>query len=290
MTPETELHTNMMILDYTCCKATHELLLRRIAELSDRSTAAHKESSDSLLSIFDSCETLMKAKHNTREASSLSRDIQAKLQLNTFTRLFFYRARQSGRNSHHTTPSKTRRSFSATDYAAILDILKIPRIDRLEDRSSVVSLIDLFPDFLSLCSAMSASGALSSSLSSSSSSLGDLLGKYLLQSALEQYTLFNREATEVMEEMLTIIEEEEEEEEGELTAVTAQYLDLLSPPPTSRGRGKKEVVLKAHFNHLAQHFPAFEFECMMTMQLQDFLFKLETPILVKLETGEALTS
>jgi hypothetical protein len=53
MDPE-EFDTNMMILDYTCSKATHELLLRRIAELSDRSEPKYEESSDRLLSMFES--------------------------------------------------------------------------------------------------------------------------------------------------------------------------------------------------------------------------------------------
>lgn len=53
MDPETEFDTDMMILDYTCCKATYELLLSRIAELSDKPP----REGTNLLSIFNSMHT-----------------------------------------------------------------------------------------------------------------------------------------------------------------------------------------------------------------------------------------
>lgn len=50
MDPETEFDTDTMILDYVCSKATHALLLTRIAELSNRPAHADVD----ILEIFDS--------------------------------------------------------------------------------------------------------------------------------------------------------------------------------------------------------------------------------------------
>jgi hypothetical protein len=50
MDPETEFDTDTMILDYVCSKATHALLLTRVAELSNR--PAHADVG--ILEIFDS--------------------------------------------------------------------------------------------------------------------------------------------------------------------------------------------------------------------------------------------
>lgn len=50
MDPETEFDTDTMILDYFCSKATHALLLTRIAELSDRPAHADVD----IVKIFDS--------------------------------------------------------------------------------------------------------------------------------------------------------------------------------------------------------------------------------------------
>lgn len=50
MDPETEFDTDIMILDYVCSKATHALLLTRIAELSSRPAHADVD----IVKIFDS--------------------------------------------------------------------------------------------------------------------------------------------------------------------------------------------------------------------------------------------
>jgi hypothetical protein len=50
MDPETEFDTDIMILDYVCSKATHALLLTRIAELSSRPAYADVD----IVKIFDS--------------------------------------------------------------------------------------------------------------------------------------------------------------------------------------------------------------------------------------------
>lgn len=50
MDPETEFDTDTMILDYVCSKATHALLLTRIAELSNRPAHADVD----IVKIFDS--------------------------------------------------------------------------------------------------------------------------------------------------------------------------------------------------------------------------------------------
>jgi hypothetical protein len=231
------------------------------------------------------CKTLMATKYDARGASSLSRDLHAKLELIAFTKLFFTRARDAQWDDSNHTATTSRSLFLASDYTSMLDLLKIPRKDRLEDRTSVKSLMDIFPDLLSLCSAMSGCQV----VPSFSSSLDDLLGKYLLQSALEQYTIFNRVASEIRSDILSLTDgwEDEEEEESESWATLSEYLDLLFPSHEKGEAGRKGgVPLEVHFNRLAQRFPAFEFEAMMVMQLQDFLFELDTPVLVQLETGE----
>ena len=50
MDPETEFDTDIMILDYVCSRATHALLLTRIAELSNRPAHADID----ILKIFNS--------------------------------------------------------------------------------------------------------------------------------------------------------------------------------------------------------------------------------------------
>lgn len=50
MDPETEFDTDIMVLDYVCSKATHALLLTRIAELSNRPANADTD----IVKIFDS--------------------------------------------------------------------------------------------------------------------------------------------------------------------------------------------------------------------------------------------
>lgn len=176
----------------------------------------------------------------------------------------------------------------------MLDILKIPPKDRLEKRENVVSLMDLAPEWATLCSAMANAAALSTS-----SLLSDLTGKWLLQAVLEQYTIFGRTAADAKDDGLAMAEtiyhrrhrEEEEKEEGgggekwlDQESIS-QYLNLLSPPSNRKGGG--ETSLEDHFNQLILRFPTLhQFESMIVMQLHDFLLSLDTPVLVKVETGE----
>lgn len=161
----------------------------------------------------------------------------------------------------------------------MLEILKIPRDEQLENTTEVMSLMDLFPDFSSLCSVMSRCGVLVSD-----GTLLDLLGKFLIQSALEQYTLFGEEATVATKNAHTTATDLDDVHhinskiKTQWADVRNDFLNILKPL-----NGDSPEV---HLNRLAQQFPAFDFESTIIMQLQGFLFDLETPVLVKLETGE----
>lgn len=161
----------------------------------------------------------------------------------------------------------------------MLEILRIPREERLDDRSRVLSLIDLFPDLLALCSAMS--------ITEDEDALIEVSGKYILQAVLEQYTLFGRTATEAITQASSLLSSHQHSPESKttkwLSAIQSTYLTILIPSPTARQQGESQ---ETHLNRLAQQFPAFDFEAMLVMRLQSFLFGLEMPVLVKLETGE----
>lgn len=164
----------------------------------------------------------------------------------------------------------------------MLEILRIPREERLDDRSQVLSLIDLFPAFLELCSAMS--------ITEDEDALVEALGKFLLQAVLEQYTLFGKTAIEAITHASSLLSShhhpssQNDRKKKWLSAVQSRYLTILLPPsPTASQQSESQ---ETHLNRLAQQFPAFDFEAMLVMRLQSFLFGLETPVLVKLETGE----
>lgn len=165
----------------------------------------------------------------------------------------------------------------------MLEILRIPREERLDDREQVLSLIDLFPDFLDLCLAMR--------ITEDEESLIGVLGKYTLQAVLEQYTLFGRTAIESITHASSLLSPRQpsstqsDRKKKWLSAIQSTYLTILlapSPPTASHQCDSQET----HLNRLAQQFSAVDFEAMLVMRLQKFLFGLETPVLVKLETGE----
>jgi hypothetical protein len=162
----------------------------------------------------------------------------------------------------------------------MLEVQRIPREERLGDRSQVLSLMDLFPDFLDLCSAMS--------IAQDEDGLVEVLGKYLLQAVLEKYTLFGKTAIEAISEASSLLSSSHQNPAESrttkwLSAIQSTYLTILLPPPTASQQGESQ---ETHLNRLAQQFSAFDFEAMLVMRLQSFLFGLETPVLVKLETGE----
>lgn len=165
----------------------------------------------------------------------------------------------------------------------MLEILRVPREERLDDRNQVLSLIHLFPDFLDLCYAMS--------ITEREEALVEVLGKFLLQAVLEQYTLFGKTATEAITHASSLLSShqhtsiESRTTDNWLSSIQSTYLTLLIPPSSTTASQQSESQ-ETHLNRLAQQFPAFEFEAMLVMKLQSFLLGLETPVLVKLETGE----
>ncbi|KUL83379.1 hypothetical protein ZTR_11255 [Talaromyces verruculosus] len=280
MDPETEFDTDIMILDYVCSKATHALLLTRIAELSSRPAHADVD----IVKIFDTWHLLTTHKHGaTRQ---ISRDLEAKLRLISFTAQFLSRARKSKWRDSHTRTNGIQEghALSNTAYMTMLEILRIPREERLDDRCQVLSLIDLFPVFLDLCPAMS--------ISEDEDALVEVLGKFLLQAVLEQYTLFGKTAIDAITQASSLLSShhqhpspQNDREKKWLLEIQSTYLTVLLPTPSPTASQQSESQ-EMHLNRLAQQFPAFDFEAMLVMRLQSFLFGLETPILVKLETGE----
>ncbi|RAO72974.1 uncharacterized protein BHQ10_008986 [Talaromyces amestolkiae] len=283
MDPETEFDTDTMILDYVCSKATHALLLTRIAELSDRPAHADVD----IVKIFDTWHLLTTHKHGaTRQ---ISRDLDAKLRLISFTAQFLTRARKSewrdssnGNSRPHGIQGQ--QVLSSTAYMTMLEILRIPREQCLDDRRQVLSLIDLFPDFLDLCFVMR--------ITENEESLIEVLGKYTIQAVLEQYTLFGKTTIESVTHASSLLlphqppsSSQSERKNKWLSEIQSTYLTILHPPPPPTASQQCDSH-ETHLNRLAQQFPTFEFEAMLVMKLQKFLFGLETPLLVKLETGE----
>ncbi|EED14157.1 hypothetical protein TSTA_103780 [Talaromyces stipitatus ATCC 10500] len=276
MDPETEFDTDIMILDYVCSRATHALLLTRIAELSDRPAHAHLD----LLNIFDTWQLLVSHKHSATRQISI--DLQAKLQLISFTTRFFARARKSKWRDDNSRqqPAKKGGTFSNTAYMTMLEILRIPREERLDDRFRVLSLMDMFQGFLELCATMIGGMAVPDE-----DGIVEVLGKFIIQAVLEQYTLFGKTASDAIVEASSLLSRQNPIETTTklLSTIQSSYLNLLHPPPVSSQQRESQ---ETHLNRLAQQFPAFDFESMLIMKLQEFLFGLETPVLVKLETGE----
>ena len=181
--------------------------------------------------------------------------------------------------------------MSSTAYMAMLEILCIPQEERLDDRDQILSLWDLFSDFLDLCASMS------SITEGNDEDLLEVLGKYTLQAVLEQYTLFGKTADEAITHTSSLLQStyqqysssssSKREKKAEwLSIIRSRYLTILLPPPTPLTASQPGESEETHLKHLAQQFPAFEFEASLVMKLQSFLFGLETPVLVKLETGE----
>lgn len=165
----------------------------------------------------------------------------------------------------------------------MLEILRIPREERLDDRRQVLSLTDLFPEFLDLCFAMR--------ITENEESLIEVVGKYIIQAVLEQYTLFGKTTIESLTHASSLLSPQQpsssqtERKNDWLSEIQSTYIAILRPPPSPTASQQCDSQ-ETHLNRLAQQFPTFEFEAMLVMRLQKFLFGLETPVLVKLETGE----
>jgi hypothetical protein len=207
--------------------------------------------------------------------------LQAKLQLITVTVLFVYRFRKSrwsaprprrdeqqADRQHHENSTASIEAED-TDFQVLLNNVEIPPQGRAADRHQMTSLLDILPDFKKLC-------AMLSSILSPEIYM-HLAARFMLQSVLEQHVIFGKVSTDLIEDAFSW---QSAPVDHPWSNVRSSYLAILQPP------AEEESRLAAHIARVAQQFPVFEFEAMVTARLREILDELETPMLVKLETGQ----
>ncbi|QKX64402.1 uncharacterized protein TRUGW13939_11576 [Talaromyces rugulosus] len=265
MDPTTEFEIDTMILDYICSKAILETITKRAEELAGRPPIEETN----ILTLFDTWKTLSSTKHAERQ---ISRDLQAKLQLITVAVLFVYRFRKSKwsaprpqRDEQHGDTASV--EVEDTDFQVLLNNVEIPLQERAADRYQMTSLLDILPDFKKLC-------AMLSNILSPETCM-HLAARFMLQSVLEQHVVFGKVSTDLIEDSFSW-----QSADHPWSNVRSSYLAILQPP------AEEESRLEAHIARVAQQFPAFEFEAMIIARLREILDELETPMLVKLETGQ----
>ncbi|CRG83264.1 hypothetical protein PISL3812_00615 [Talaromyces islandicus] len=288
MDSTTEFEIDTMILDYMCSKAILETVTKRAEELAGRPPIEESN----ILPLFDTWKQLSSTKHAGRE---ISHDLQAKLQLITVAVLFVYRFRnsrwsaprrrdeQNAQNgaqrmdwqSHgeNSTSAAAVAEAEDTDFQVLLSNVEIPQQDRATDTRQMTSLLEILPDFKKLCA------MLSSILSPEGGcNYMHLAARFMLQSVLEQHAVFGKSSADIIEDAFSW---QPEIDPDEWSNVRSSYLAILQPDDN-----KEEPLLSSHLARVAQQFPVFEFEAMITVRLREMLDKLETPMLVKLETGQ----
>lgn len=227
--------------------------------------------------IYTAWKTLSSTKHAERQ---ISRDLQAKLQLITVAVLFVYRfrnSRWSGRRDeeqqqHENGIAETASTTEEdTDFQILLNNVEIPQQERAADRHKMTSLLDILPDFKKLCA------MLSSIFSSSEEGYMHLAARFMLQAVIEQHTIFENVSIDLIEEAFSW-QSAAPDDDHKWATVRPSYLAILQPAG--------EESLGSSIARVAQQFPVFEFEVMITARLREILDGLETPMLVKLETGQ----
>lgn len=156
-----------------------------------------------------------------------------------------------------------------TDFQLLLNSVEIPPHERATDRREATSLLEILPDFTKLCAMMSRILP-----ADDSSNYMHLAARFMLQSVLEQHVVFENTSSDIIEDAFSW-----HTDSTEWSNVRSSYLAILQP-------NDKEEKLASHLPRVAQQFPVFEFEAMITVRLREMLDKLETPMLVKLETGQ----
>ncbi|KAL1962810.1 hypothetical protein VTN77DRAFT_9179 [Rasamsonia byssochlamydoides] len=301
--PETHFEVDMMILDYLCCKGIQAILRARIAE---RKEEQHKEDIDSCISLFDTFKCIASINHSRRP---ISRDLEIKLQLLTFAVLFFHRYRhsawnksaselgrwrnqnaQSARNwlkAEYDKPKVEQSSQQVSqtvldgNYQKMLSELKIPVQSRLLDRRLVMPLLDILPDFMALC-------AMAAPILPAEESM-ELAAQFMLQASLEQYLVFGRASSDVIDEAFAwgspdagnVNPETNADDDVDDACIwwrkRAKYIRHLQPNPGES--------LDTRLQNASRDFSVSQFEGMVIDFLHGLLTKLEIPTLVQLEIG-----
>lgn len=211
--------------------------------------------------------------------------MQAKLQLITVAVLFVYRFRNSSKWSAPRQQQQQQQHENGTaaavesteeeedtDFQILLNNVEIPQQERAADRRKMTSLLDILPDFKKLCA------MLSSIFPSSEENYTHLAARFMLQCVIEQQAIFGNVSTELINKAFSWQSAAPDDHQHKWATVRSSYLAILQPPA--------DESLENGIARVAQQFPVFEFEAMITTRLREILDQLETPVLVKLETGQ----
>jgi hypothetical protein len=314
--PEVHFEIDIMILDYLLCSAINATLRTRIAE---RREQAHDWNADGSIALFDcmnlptrcdrpgspadvSYQAFGSVISSHHSGSPISRDIEIKLQVLTFTTLFCRRytnsdwneatilrwrnqnaenarqwlAGESNEGSLQWPALDTLRTDLDQNYRALLLQLKVPGGSQAGSRASLISLLDILPEFMAIC-------AIAAPMLSREISM-EIAVLFMMHASVEQCLIFGRALPEVVREAFAWGSQNLSEEHiatnssSDWRSKRNQYMNYLRP--------KTDIPLEAHLQTLWSNYPIFIFEEIVLDFLIDLIAKLDVPLLVQLEIGK----
>jgi hypothetical protein len=236
----------------------------------------------------------------------IPRDLEIKLQLLTFTVLFFHRYKHSAWSKSATEldrwrnqnvqrarnwlkagldgPKIEHNSYGALqtsldgNYHKMLFGLKIPVPGRILDRKLLMPLLDILPDFMALCAAAEHILPVEKSM--------ELAAQFMLQASLEQYFVFGRASSDIIDEAFAWGPSDASNTSPGINGANvayiwqekrSKYIHRLRPTPGES--------LDTHFQKVSRESTVWEFEGMIMDFLFDLLTELQIPALLQLEMG-----